>query len=236
VREGDCSGGGTAHDDQRLDIFWGMTLGTPSILHRTEQWLVIDKPAGWHTVSGRGDEPDVESWLRGKIPACSLLEEAGLVHRLDQPTSGCLLTATDETIRAALRQSMSGHGAAEIRKHYLACCGVGLPDQGAFELYFTKRHRGSRKMTVSARGDDRAVGRCRWRVLSRAPGGDLVEVELLGPGRRHMIRAGLASLGHPILGDVLYGGSNSVASPQLHACRVSINGLVVNSPAPDWAT
>jgi 23S rRNA-/tRNA-specific pseudouridylate synthase len=209
--------------------------GEPLILHRTEQWLVIDKPTGWHTLAGRGDERDVESWLRGKVPACSPLEEAGLVHRLDLPTSGCLLAATDETIRRMLREAMSGRSTIDIRKHYLARCGVGLPDQGAFDLYFTKRHRGSRKMIVSKRGDDRVEGRCRWRVLGRAGGGDLVEVELLGPGRRHMIRAGLASLGHPLVGDALYGGDQSLDAPQLHACRLSINGLVVESPRPEWA-
>ncbi|MDP6479956.1 MAG: RNA pseudouridine synthase [Phycisphaerales bacterium] len=207
----------------------------PTILHRTEQWIVLDKPSGWHTVAGRGDEPDIESWLRGKVPACGMLDEAGLVHRLDNPTSGCLLAATDEPIRVALREAMSGRGSVDIRKHYLARCVGGLPDQGAFELYFTKRHRGSRKMTVAPRGDDRAVGRCRWRVLDRRAEGDLVEVELLGPGRRHMLRAGLASLGHPLVGDSLYGDVSSIQSPQLHACRVSINGLTVEAPRPDWA-
>ena len=215
---------------------WGVPSADPVILHRTEQWLVIDKPSGWHTVAGRGDELDVESWLRGKVPACSELEEAGLVHRLDLPTSGCLLAATDEAIRVALREAMSGRGSVDIHKHYLARCGVGLPDQGAFELYFTKRHRGSRKMTVSQRGDARSAGRCCWRVCERAGGGDLIEVELLGPGRRHMIRAGMASLGHPLVGDALYGGDASAEGPRLHACRLSINGLVVESPRPDWAT
>ncbi|MBC8289002.1 MAG: RNA pseudouridine synthase, partial [Planctomycetes bacterium] len=86
----------------------------PTILHRTEQWLVLNKPSGWHTVAGRGDEPDVESWLRAKVPACSGLDEGGVVHRLDLPTSGCLLAATDETIRATLREAMSGRGQVAI--------------------------------------------------------------------------------------------------------------------------
>ena len=207
----------------------------PTILRRTEQWLVLDKPTGWHTVSGRGDEPDVESWLRVRVPACSGLEEAGLTHRLDLPTSGCLLCATDEIIRQTLRDAMSGRGDTRIEKQYVARCGVGLPEQGAFDLYFTKRHRGSRKMTVSTQGNARALGRCTWTVLQRGSDGDVVEMELLGPGRRHMLRAGMAYLGHPLVGDALYGGANTNASPLLHARRLIINGLAVESPDPPWA-
>jgi 23S rRNA pseudouridine1911/1915/1917 synthase len=234
VRDGNDSGAPQTLSGSRLYLS-EMSHTQPTILHRTEQWLVLGKPAGWHTVSGQSDEPDMESWLRVKIPACSELEEAGLVHRLDLPTSGCLLAATDEIIRQTLRDAMSGRGNTRIEKQYVARCAAGLPQQGAFELYFTKRHRGSRKMTVSKHGAERTLGKCTWNVLSRSGKGDLVELELLGPGRRHMLRAGMAFLGHPLVGDTLYGGSTTNDSPLLHARRLIISGLAVESPAPPWA-
>jgi 23S rRNA-/tRNA-specific pseudouridylate synthase len=64
--------------------------------------------------------------------------------------------------------------------------------------------------------------------------GDLVELDLLGPGRRHELRAGCAYLGHPLVGDVLYGGT-AAARIQLHAWRVELDGELVEAPPPPWA-
>jgi 23S rRNA-/tRNA-specific pseudouridylate synthase len=207
----------------------------PVILQRTPLWLILEKPAGWHSVKGGGSEPDVESWLAAHEPSCADLEESGLVHRLDQPTSGCLMAATSAPSRALLRAAMSGAGEIEIAKQYLARCAPGMPDIGTFDLCFTKRHRGSRKMTVSERGSDACRGRCSWRVQQRdAQRGDLVLVDLHGPGRRHCIRAGLAFLGHPLAGDGLYGGGDGTA--QLHAFRLVVDGTCVEAPPPPWAS
>jgi 23S rRNA-/tRNA-specific pseudouridylate synthase len=207
----------------------------PAILYRSEHWLVLTKPSGWHSVAGSGDEPDIETWLRTRVPACSMLEEAGLVHRLDLPTSGCLLAATDHSTRQELRDVMSGRGDLNITKQYLARCRVGLAEQGEFDLHFTTRHRGSRKVTVSAQGEPHSRGRCEWRVLSRdSHRGELVRVDLLGPGRRHVIRAGFAHLGHPLAGDELYGGQ--AGTPQLHAWALVVGDVRVESPPPVWAT
>ena len=195
---------------------------------------MLNKPAGWHTVAGRSDQPTVEGWLAAAVPACAELDEAGLVHRLDSPTSGCLLVATNADTRATLRDAMSGRGGPEIGKRYLARCSGGIEERGRFDLYFTRRHRGSRKVTVRASGEQADRGQCVWRVVDRdAERGDLVEVDLLGPGRRHVIRAGLASLGHPLTGDALYGGAGSPLC--LHAMSLDVGGCVVVAPLPVWA-
>jgi len=207
----------------------------PVILHRTGTWLVIDKPAGWHSVRGRGSEPDVETWLRAAVPACSPLEEGGLVHRLDYPTSGCLLAATDAAARAALREAMSGRGSITIEKQYLALCEGGVPNGGAFELHFSKRHRGSRKMTVATQGNDRSIGRAEWRLRGQVGPHALLDVALQGPGRRHQIRAGLAHLGFPIVGDDLYGSTCSAPTVCLHAAALEVGGVEVRAQDPDWA-
>ncbi|MCH2139799.1 MAG: pseudouridine synthase [Phycisphaerales bacterium] len=184
-------------------------------------------------MSGRGSEPDMESWIRARVPACAGLEEGGLVHRLDLPTSGTLLAATDAATRHMLREAMSGRGERVIDKEYLARCVNGVAECGSFELYFTKRHRGSRKMTVRTSGEKADCGRCAWRILERdVQRGDLLTISLIGPGRRHIIRAGFAHLGHPLIGDALYGEAEG--TPQLHAASLTVQRVRVEAPVPVW--
>jgi 23S rRNA pseudouridine1911/1915/1917 synthase len=213
-----------------------------SILREETAWLVVAKPAGVHSVAQRGsDAPSVEAWLRTARPDLAALDEAGLVHRLDHETSGCLLVAKDADTRERLRDAFSGRG-GEVRKTYLARVEGRLPERvmaGSFTLSFTSRHKGSAKVTVHTRGEPDTIGRCRWRVRSAAAAdaepSTLLEVELLGPGRRHQIRAGLAHEGHPLVGDTLYGARAAQHGPLLHAWRLVVDGTTVECPPPDWA-
>jgi 23S rRNA pseudouridine1911/1915/1917 synthase len=214
-------------------------METPSIVAETETWLVVDKPAGWHTVRGKTEAGEggggvLEVWLAGARPELRGLPESGLVHRLDRDTSGCVVVARDGATHADLaRRFREGLG---VRKIYLARCSTGLPDEGATTLFFTSRHKGSIKSTVRATGDERDAGRFRWRVLERdRDRGDLVELDLIGPGKRHQLRAGCAHLGHPLIGDELYGGARGPALC-LHASKVVLDGHEVESRPPRWAT
>lgn len=210
---------------------------TVSIIHEEPSWLVLAKPAGMHTVSQQGrDGASVESWLRAARPELAELEECGLVHRLDFDTSGCLIVAKAEGARERLRDAFSGRG-GDIRKVYLARV-EGLYSNrvmaGAFTLSFTSRHKGSAKVTVHTRGEPETIGRCRWRVRSVQEQTTLVEVELLGPGRRHQIRAGFAYEGHPLVGDARYGAAPAERIC-LHAWRVEVDGVTVECATPAWA-
>lgn len=224
----------------------GVPGGDPGVVAETDDWVVLAKPAGWHTVAGTGSSgPSVEAWLRGPAGfAWSRdLEEGGLVHRLDFDTSGCLVVAKRAVVQDDLRAAFRSTG--RVRKWYLALVSTArgvIDGQGHFELSFTSRHRGSRKITVRPTGDPRTLGRCTWTVRRRGasvdPPGDLLDIELVGPGRRHQVRGGLAFLGHPLLGDVLYGGParpGGDAGAALHARAVEIDGTVITCPAPPWA-
>ena len=213
-----------------------------SVLHEGTAWFVVAKPAGVHSVAQRaGEAATVESWLRATRPELADLEECGLVHRLDFDTSGCLIVAKDAATRERLRDAFSGRG-GEIRKIYLARVHGFFAERvmaGAFTLSFTSRHKGSSKVTVHTRGEPDTIGRCRWRVRSVRDETTLVEVELLGPGRRHQIRAGFAYEGHPLVGDALYGPRVDASEPhgaQLHAWRVEVDGTMVECPPPAWAS
>jgi 23S rRNA-/tRNA-specific pseudouridylate synthase len=105
---------------------------------------------------------------------------------------------------------------------------------GQFRLYFTSRYKRSKKVTVTDEGEARHAGECRWIVRERRADFARLEVHLIGAGRRHQIRAGLAHLGAPILGDALYGGPAARDGLlHLHAWRVELEGVVVEC-APPW--
>ncbi|MBL9140659.1 MAG: RNA pseudouridine synthase [Phycisphaerae bacterium] len=223
----------------------------PRIVHRTDDWLVVNKPSGWHTVAQRGgDAQCIETWLRGNVPEVAACEEAGLVHRLDFGTSGCLVVALSAPVQQRLRQAFASADPMGIRKTYLALARSGLKTTGEFRLYFASRYKGSAKVTVRDKGERHERGECTWRVLgpSAIPGHERVEVHLIGPGRRHQIRAGLAYLGHPLFGDALYGSDGASAhavdsqstanphSPALHAWRVVVGGVEVECESEAFAT
>lgn len=179
----------------------------PVLLAETLEWRVLDKPAGWHSVRHSLSQggPTVEEWLLSRYPELVALPEAGLVHRLDFSTRGCLVAARARQDYRWLREAFSRDD-GRVQKTYRALTRPSIAEQGEFCLYFFSRHKGSARMSVREGGDKREAGRCRWRVLRRGTSDALVEVVLIGPGRRHQIRAGLAHLGAPLLGDTLYGG------------------------------
>ena len=224
----------------------------PTTVREESEWFVLNKPTGWHSVAARVTDgaPTIEHWLSESFIGQRDLPECGLVHRLDLSTSGCLLVARNAHMHQTLRENFSaGFGGWSIEKKYLALVTRGLESRGEFSLCFAGRHKGSAKVTVTEVGDRNERGACRWCVVragsakadpSDPRAFDLVEVEVIGPGRRHQIRAGLGSLGHPLAGDALYRGAdlaeewnNNFAA--LHSWKLTITGIQVESPRPSWA-
>ncbi len=222
----------------------------PALLHDGGEWFVLDKPRGWHCVESARSQggPCVATWLAQREPALAALPELGLVHRLDRSTSGCLLVARSAEVQTDLREAMSvATGPWAARKDYLALVARGLESKGAFDLYFSGRHKSSAKVTARPHGASGDRGRCAWQVVrpaaksarKGAPSGfDLVEIELIGPGRRHQIRSGFAFLGHPLAGDALYEGKVVDCAGDgaaLHAYRLKVAGQTIEAPRPEWA-
>lgn len=154
-------------------------------------WLVIDKPAGVAaTPNARRPGTDVASRL-GLAPA----------HRLDRGTSGCLLLTRDA---ATARHFDLAFRQRRIGKEYLAVAdGTLAADEFVVEapLGIDPRSRVTNKVAVAIDGAPAAT---RFVVLARGSGRTLVRA-LPATGRRHQIRVHLAHVGHPIVGDLLYG-------------------------------
>jgi 23S rRNA pseudouridine1911/1915/1917 synthase len=228
-----------------------------AVLYEDGEMLVVDKPAGMHTAPLRRGEggtlleaviaahPEVAS-LPGLKPL-----EPGLVHRLDRETSGCVVVARTPAAFAALRELF----AAELAlKTYAAACACVEQDQAAEDLAriesrFAPYGRGRRMVRVvlpeerARRGTREATAesyRTEARIAARAPGRVLVEARITR-GFRHQVRAHLAFIGLPILGDPLYGApvpGGFAPRMYLHAVRLDLPHpatgapLVVESPEP----
>ena len=206
----------------------------PAVIFENDEFMVLDKPSGWHTVRGKGDargEQSVEAWLRKNDPETEHLPEAGLVHRLDRGTSGCLMVAKTLEASEILQEELRD---GRIEKRYLAVVKGRLRTKGQFVLHFVSRYRGSKKMRVSEDGVHTVRGKCRWwrrDDLFPGRGYQAVEVDLMGAGRRHQVRSGMAFIGYPLVGDTLYGGPEH-GRIMLHAWAVMIEKRRIEAPIP----
>jgi 23S rRNA pseudouridine1911/1915/1917 synthase len=159
--------------------------------------------------------------------------EPGILHRLDTDTSGVMLAARDQKTFDALRRQLQ---AGEIEKRYLARCQGTVPAPLVIQTPIANDPHDRRK--VRACTDPREIKRlqaqaARTEVLrsTPAPQGSLVEVRA-NNARRHQIRAHLASIGHPLLGDPLYGGRTLERKGHLlHAASIKI-GTVSTTTNP----
>jgi 23S rRNA pseudouridine1911/1915/1917 synthase len=209
------------------------------VLAEGEGWLALDKPAGVpvHPLAP-GERGTLLNALVARHPEVTGIGEGGLrsgvVHRLDVDTSGVLLFATDELRWLDLREAFRSH---KVEKRYRALVHGRLEGEGELVLHLAVvRHRPARVGVVAA-GDGRSRRtQLRWRSVETFEAATLVEVAPR-TGFLHQIRASLAELGHPLLGDVAYGApAGSAPRHLLHAARVAVDDVAAESPdAADFA-
>ena len=198
-------------------------LETPDILFEDNHLLVAVKPSGVMSQAGRSAAPDMLTLLKRHIklrdykPGEVFL---GLVHRLDQPTSGLMVFA--KTSKAAGRLSESFRG-RDVEKLYLAVV-RGIPErlEGSLIDYLSKKIVNGR-VTRDDQGDE-AILQYQCLMQDKAKNESLLLINLV-TGRRHQIRAQLSLRGMPVLGDRRYGKTDSrdreVPTLALHAAGLS---------------
>lgn len=192
----------------------------PEILFEEDSLLAVYKPAGIH-VFGRDS---MASWLVAQRPDLSGVgpeSQPAFVHRIDRGTSGLILAAKSALAWERLRD---GFRRGVFVKYYLALVeGTPRPERDLIDLPLGSRRRRSRRVHVAS-GRERLRGvrpaRTRYQLLGSVAGASSLILSIC-TGHRHQIRAHLAHIGHPILGDALYGASQPHTRFFLHAWRIS---------------
>jgi 23S rRNA pseudouridine1911/1915/1917 synthase len=188
------------------------------VVHLDEALAVVDKPAGLvvHPApSHRG--PTLVSELGEILGGGAEPERPGIVHRLDKGTSGLLVVARTDEAHAALQEQVRRR---EVERVYLALAGGHLASRtGTIDAPIGRSARRRTRMAVSGAASREA--RTHFTVLERLPVDTYLEVRL-ETGRTHQIRAHFAAIGHPLAGDVAYGGARryGLERPFLHAHRL----------------
>lgn len=180
-----------------------------------DPWLIaFNKPSGIHSVMNpNSKEMSVAELLASKEPGflevATKAEDAGFVHRLDFETSGILLAAKTREVWMTTRANLL---AESVYKSYL-CCVEGVVDkEGVIEGYIGNPNRSANKVKVfkkEPRKKDRALpARTEYKPLLVDADKDITFVQaVIHCARRHQVRAHLSHIGHPLLGDELYGSS-----------------------------
>ncbi|GAA4010808.1 RluA family pseudouridine synthase [Sphingomonas swuensis] len=193
------------------------------VIQSTPDAFLLNKPPGLATQGGTKTDKHLDRLLSG------LEDEDGqrpkLVHRLDKDTSGVLLVARSARAAAFFSKSFAGRTARKV--YWALVVGDLSQDEGLIDAPLAKQPgTGGEKMHVSEEG---SPARTRWRVIDRA-GTRTAWVELQPlTGRTHQLRAHMAHLGHPIVGDAKYGGAEAFLTGgisrklHLHARRLKID-------------
>ena len=188
----------------------------PTILFENDEVVAAAKPAGQPTIPGRGDA--AAGALNQELEA-ALGRRLFVVHRLDREASGLLLFAKTATAHARLCAEFEGR---RVRKVYWALVNGVVSEAG--EIARPLRAFGSGRIGVGEPGKPSLT---RYKVQETGRGATLLSVEPV-TGRRHQIRAHLYAVGHPILGDPLYGAPRPVGGAprlMLHALSLALDGL-----------
>jgi len=179
-----------------------------TIAFEDEHLLVVDKPAGLvvHPAAGNLDGTLVNALLHhcgGSLSGIGGVARPGIVHRIDKDTSGLLVVAKTDVAHEGLSRQFAAHS---IERKYLALVsGVPKSSSGTVDAPLARSSANRKKIAIveSGRGK-RAV--THWKRLERLDDSSLVECSL-ETGRTHQVRVHMASIGHPLLGDPVYGRS-----------------------------
>ena len=176
------------------------------IVHEDKHLLVVDKPAGMvvHPAAGNFDGTLVNALLHhcaGRLSGIGGVARPGIVHRIDKDTSGLLVVAKTDVAHEGLAAQFAKH---DVDRLYLAITsGIPIPPAGTVDAPLARSSANRKKIAVVGEGrGKRAV--THYRIVERLNGGALMECRL-ETGRTHQVRVHMAHIGHPLVGDPVYG-------------------------------
>lgn len=188
------------------------------VVYEDEHLIVIDKPAGMvvHPAAGNPDGTLVNALLHhcaGQLSGIGGVARPGIVHRIDKDTSGLLVVAKSDKTHEGLSAQFADHS---LERAYLAVVnGHPVPPAGVVDERIGRSDANRKKMAVlpkdSSRGKHAVT---RYKTVKRLDHCALLECRL-ETGRTHQVRVHLASIGHALLGDPVYGRANSHLRPVL---------------------
>ncbi len=213
------------------------------VVYEDADVIVVNKPVGLvvHPAPGHPDGTLVNALLYHCGTSLSGINgqlRPGIVHRIDRDTSGLIIAAKNDRAHLALAAQLQDHSLA--RTYEAVAVGGLKEDSGTVDAPIGRHPADRKKMAVDRKSGREAV--THWSVLARYPGYTHVECRL-ETGRTHQIRVHLASIGHPLLGDTVYGAKKAVpglAGQCLHARRLRFvhpstgELLELECPLPDW--
>lgn len=218
--------------------------GAPlAVLHADDALVFVDKPAGSpsHPLKP-GEVGTVANALIARFPECIDASEdpreGGLCHRLDVHTSGVMVAARSRDAWTKVREAFSPPGGrGGVDKRYWAVVSGPISDDGEIDLPLRHHPRHPDRVEAAADGVDAREALTTFRVLGRASEFSLVEARI-HTGVLHQVRAHLASIGAPLVGDAHYGGPelDGVSRFLLHARALTlthpVTGAVITHTAP----
>ena len=180
------------------------------VVYEDDDVIVVNKPTGLvvHPAPGHPDGTLVNALLHhcgDSLSGVGGEKRPGIVHRIDRDTSGLIIAAKNDAAHLGLAAQLSDHTLARTYE----CLVVGnlREDSGTVDAPIGRHHTDRKKMAVTPHNSRHAV--THWEVIARYPGATHVRCRL-ETGRTHQIRVHMAHIGHPILGDTVYGAKKAV--------------------------
>ncbi len=215
-----------------------------SILYEDEDILVVDKPKGMvvHPAAGHYSGTLVNAVMYhcgNSLSGINGVMRPGIVHRIDRDTTGSLVICKNDMAHRTLAEQFKVHSIT--RKYRAICMGVLKEDEGTIHKPLARDPKDRKRMAVTLKGNGKDAV-THYRVLERFRNHTYIECEL-ETGRTHQIRVHMASIGHPLLGDEVYGsGKNAyhLEGQTLHAWKLgflhprTLEYVEFDAPLPEY--